>query len=168
MNEKKEEKTTTGAIKDKVKKIKHKEIIIAGLAVIIMLIIYFTTLGGGNSSSKSTKSDTADYCAKMKSQIQTAVNKISGDTDSSVLVNWESGVETIIAYITSENGTSSSSSPQIVNGGPVVLKELYPKANSVVIVCKNGSNAKVKVEITLMISTLLGISTENIEVFNQN
>ncbi|MDR0426902.1 MAG: hypothetical protein LBH24_07025 [Clostridiales bacterium] len=153
-------------VKEKLKAVKHKEVILAVLAVAVMLVIYFTTLArSGGGTSDGAKASASDYCAEMQRRVESAVNAMAGAKESKVIINWESGVEAVIAYAINENQNSTSKTPQIVQGGPVVLKEIYPKALGVIVVCANGDNIRLQIEIKDMISTLLSIEPVRIAVY---
>ena len=156
----------------KLKKIKHIEIIIAIVAVIIMLFIYF----GAKVSSKSEKNaQTAqnavatDYCRQMETNLEEALGGITGVGKLKLVINWESSVESVIAYITNNSGNSSTSTPQIIQGTsggkPIVLKEIYPKALGVIIVCEGGGNVSTKLDIINAVSVLLNITPDKISVY---
>lgn len=161
----------------KIKNIKNIEIIIAVVAVLIMLVIYFAGFFGNNKNNK--KDDLAEffnnysnYCQKMQLEVQEFVSKIEGAGDASVVINWESSVELILAETKNSSPNSNTSSPTIINIGgnsqPIVLKEIYPKAIGVVVVCDGGNNTKVKVNIIMAVSTLLDIPSDKIIVLAKN
>ena len=155
--------------KESLKKLKHKEIIVAVVAVAVMLLIYFSSLDSGKISEETTTVTTTDYCSEVREEIRLVVAKMSGDKKAEVIISWESGVEEIIAYTTSQNGNSINSSPTIVSssgeGKPIVLKEVYPKALGVIVVFDGAENTKLKIEVMNMVSTLLGISPEKVAVY---
>ena len=158
-------------ITSKIKSIKHIEIIIAVIAVIIMLIIYFTTLTptkAKDNSDAQTSAVKADYCTQMKHEITDAVANMCGSSPT-VVISWESSVESVIAYITNSSSSGTSSSPQIITvqgtSSPIILKEIYPKALGVVVICQGGDNVKTKLDIISAVSVLLDITPDKINVF---
>lgn len=157
-----------GKIIAKLKSIKHIEVILAVLAVGVMLVIYFTTFAGGKEEKTQTTDGKTDYCAAMQVELAEAIASIRGAGKTKVLINWESSVEAVIAYVSSVNGNSSSSSPQLVTGSggtkPIVLKEIYPKALGVVIICEGGDNVQVKLDIINAVCVLLDITPDKINV----
>lgn len=155
------------SVLSKIKDLKHKEIIIAVVAVIVMLIIYFSSFGG---SPKATLSaiDTDDYCTRIRQQIESAISRMDGAGKAEVVINWSSGVEIVPAQNTTINGNSTTSQVVQSSGGPIVLKEIYPRAIGVLIVCEGGSNAKIKIDIIMAISTLMDISTDKVLVFGMS
>lgn len=154
----------------KLKNLKHKEILIAVIAVAAMLIIYFTTV---SDTAKSETSDEtrSDYCAAVASEMRKAIAKMSGDENANVVIGWQGGVEAVIAYTKTDGQNSSSAAPSVVQqsggGKPIVLKQIYPEATGAVIVTKNGgSNVKLRLQLKEMAATLLGISPEKVAVYD--
>lgn len=150
---------------EKLKALKHKEIIIAVIAVVVMLFIYFSTFSGEKETKAESKSD---YCERMESSLALAISHIEGAGKADVVINWSSSVEIVTATNTNSNGNSSSS--QVVNGtnGPIIVKEIYPKALGVLIVCEGGNNAKIKVDVVMAVSALMDISAEKVLVLGMN
>lgn len=159
----------------KIKSIKNIEIIVAVIAVVVMLVIYFSTkINIGSSSTNKNDKDSLkqqldNYCTRMEVQLTTTISSIKGAGETKIIINWESSVEIVIAYITSTGSNSSTSAPQVIqnngNSEPIVLKELYPKALGVIIVCQGGNNVSVKLDIINAVSTLLNITPDKICVY---
>ena len=156
----------------KIKSVKHIEIIIAVIAVVIMLIIYFTTLNPtkakNNNDTQINDAVETDYCTQMKHEITAAVANMCGSSPT-VVISWESSVESVIAYITNSSSSGTSSAPQIITvqgtSSPIILKEIYPKALGVVVICQGGDNVKTKLDIISAVSVLLDITPDKIHVF---
>lgn len=151
----------------RLKGVKNIEIIIAAVAVGVMLIIYFSGFVGKKQQDVAPKSY-GDYCERMSAEVEELVSGIGGAGKTKVVINWESSVELILAENESFGANSSTSAPQIITSGgassPIILKEIYPKALGVAVVCEGGGNAKVKVDIIMAVSTLLKIEPEKIIV----
>lgn len=156
---------------EKLKGIKHIEIIIAIIALAIMLGIYFYSSGGDNKN-KETSVAATDYCTKMQSEIEQLISSIKGVGKTKVVISWESSSENVLAQNYSNSGGNVSSYPQLTTGSgstaPIVVQEIYPKAISAVIVCQGGENASIKVNIIMAVSKLLNISTDNVIVYAMN
>lgn len=154
---------------NKIKSIKHIEIILAVIAVVVMVIIYFSTLNFGEKKSGTGEATTtSNYCTQMKEEITGAVANMCGGSPT-VVISWESSVEAVIAYVTSTSGSGSTQTPQIITSqgtsSPIILKEIYPKALGVVVICQGGDNVKTKLDIISAITVLLDITPEKINVF---
>ena len=155
----------------KIRSIKHIEIIAAVIAVAVMLVIYFTTLGGSKTDGKQNVAKTettTDYCSRMKCEITDAVADMCGASPT-VVISWESSVESVIAYVTNSTSNGSSSSPQLITvqgtSSPIILKEIYPKALGVVVICQGGDSVKTKLDVISAVSVLLNIPPDKINVF---
>lgn len=145
---------------------KHKELIIAVVAVVIMLALYFSSFK--QSDNVEAEVVASDYCAQKQQEIQSAVSGIEGVGKTKVVISWESGVEIVTAQNVTINGSSSTTQIVQNSGEPIVVKEIYPKAVGVLIVCEGGNNAKVKVDIIMAIATLMDISTDKVLVFEMS
>ena len=154
------------SIKEWFSKLKHKEVVIAIVAIVVMLCIYFST----KTSVSTTSAVVENYCDKVHGEICNAVIKISGDRNAKIVINWSGSVEK--EYAKSENTSSngSSSTITIVQGSSganaLVVKEKYPQVVGVVVVIKNANEPKIKVEIMQMLMTLFDVNSEKIGVFS--
>lgn len=151
----------------KLKSIKHIEIILALVAVAVMLVIYVSSFAA-KKDVKTAEADEKDYCAEMQTALEETIACIRGAGKTKVLISWESGIEAVTAHIANANGNSMSSSSQLVTDSgvtkPSLLKEIYPKALGVVIVCEGGDNVKVKIDIINAVCVLLDITPDKINV----
>ena len=149
---------------------KHLELVIAVIAVVIMLVLYFSTRAG-SASKTETVADLylSDYCAKTERQLVEALEAMKGVGKVKAVVSWESGVEKVIAYATSNSGNSVTTTPIVIQSqgisSPIVLKELYPKALGVIIICQGGNNIAVKLDVMNAVSALLNISQNKVNVY---
>ncbi len=153
---------------EKLKSIKHIEIIIAVIALAIMLGIYFYSSDKGKNDSDSTE-NLNDYCTEMQRDIEQLITSIKGAGDAKVVISWESSIESVLAQNVTSSGENVSSYPQLSTSsgstGPIVVKQNYPKAISAVIVCQGGENVSVKISIIMAVSKLLNIPADNVLVY---
>ena len=162
-------KVSFDKIKSYFSKVKHKEIIVAIILAIILLVIYFgsTTLTttGNNQPEKND-----DYCARMCNDVLEAVKLMTDSDDCKVIISWEAGVESVIAYTTSSSGNGTTQSPEIItsNGqsSPIVLREEFPTAKSVAVVCPKNTSITTKMNIKYMIATLLNVDVNSVAIYN--
>ena len=148
---------------------KNLEILIALIAVVILLIVYFSSK---ISSGKKEQEDTVQhetYCEKTENSIVSALKSMQGVGKVKIAVNWECGVEKIIAYSTSGNGNNVNTTPTVIqsqgSSSPIILKEVYPKALGVVIICEGGNDIAVKLNVINAVSTLLDIPPNKVNVY---
>lgn len=141
---------TSGKIKktfDKIKSIKHIEIIIAVIAIVVMLIIYFASATSCSDSQKSgiqTNDGEYDYCTRVVNELESKLSLIEGVGEVSVLVNW------------SEIPTSAGEDT------------VYTKPEGVIIICDGGSNISVKLKLISSVASYFGISENKINVLTKN
>lgn len=149
---------------------KHLEIIIAVIAVAVMLILYFSTKFTSASAKTNTEPvSVSDYCERTQSELTAALSAMKGVGKTKVVINWESGVEQVIAYATSTSGDNITTTPTIIqsqgSSSPIVLKELHPKALGVIIICEGGDNVAVKLDVINAVSALLDIAQNKVNVY---
>lgn len=156
----------TDKLKDGLKNLKNKEIIIAAIAVAIMLIVYFVGGSGRSQTAKNDEVTGSDYRTETEAKLRDAIVKLSGDENAEIIVSWESGTESLIAYSTTENQNSTTKTPTVVQGGkPIVLKEIYPKAVGAVVVVKGGGEVKTKLDIINAVVAITQMPPENVAVY---
>lgn len=174
----KKEKKGFGNIKlfQKLKSIKHIEIIIAVILGAIVLLIYFSTFNTSTSSTPYQATSTTEYAAMLESKLENVIKKIEGVGNVSVMVTLSSGPEYV--YATSEeekinenqgSGSSTTSTtitkePVIISGDIVVVKEIMPTVGGIVVVAGGANDTRVKLEIIKAIQALLDVPQANIEV----
>lgn len=155
-----------GKLKEKFKNLKNKEIIIALIAVVVMLIVYFVGGTGKTTETKTASEKSTDYRAEIETELREAIIRLSGDKNVKLIVSWESGTESLIAYSTTENQNSATKTPTVVQGGkPIVLKEIYPKALGAVVVVKDGNEVKLKLDIVNAVVAITNLSPEKVVVY---
>ena len=158
-------------IKNYIKKIKHKEFIAIGVLCVVLIAMYFISIKVPEKSADAIASQSQiGYCESMATDILDAVKLMSNSEQCKVIINWDGGVESVIAYTTSSASNSSTKSPEIINNNgtssPIVLKEEFPHATSVAIVCPSSVDVATKLKIRYMVSTLLDIDINNIAIYS--
>ena len=177
-NEKNEKKKmfVGGKLFQKLKSIKHIEIIIAIILGAIVLLIYLSTFNSSSKKTSTTATSTTEYASMLESKLESIIAKIDGVGNVSVMITLSSGPEYV--YATDEetqtnknesNGTITStsistSSPVIISNEMVVIKEIMPSVGGVVVVAGGAGNTKVKLEIIKAIQALVDVPQANIEV----
>lgn len=166
------------------KKIKTIQIAAAVVLIIVILIIYFSTF---IKPSSDTNTDTgivsaADYCEKTQKDLCEFLSKIKGAGKVTVLINFASTTELVIAYITNINTTTnvaeggkyvessqSSSNPVILTQAgsqvPLIIKEIYPKVNGVIVGAEGATDVKVKLELFDAVRTYFKLNAADVQVY---
>ena len=162
----------------KLKGIKHIEIIFAIILCAIIVVIYLSSLGKNDNRQTSSQNFTSisEYSAFLENKLANVLGNIDGAGNVSAMITFESGTEYVYAQNeesktnsnTSASSTTSTttttSSPYIKNNEGLLIKEILPKISGVVVVCSGAKDTKVKLEIVKAVQALLDVPIANIEV----
>ena len=175
----------------KLKGIKHLNIILLTLLVALILIIWFADFGT-NTNEKQTSTSTSgtntlsDYTTLLETKLSKTLSQIEGAGNVDVMITLDGASQLILAYdtesrtnstdnttasgtSTKSNNTTTNSTPIIItkNGQsePLVLSEIMPNINGVVVVCEGANNIRVKLNILQAVQALLGVNSGQIEIF---
>lgn len=185
------ESKTKNKIKDfieKIKSIKHIEIIIGVIAVALMIVIFAgvgnkqTSSGETNSETLSEEEVTSISVSELEEKLAAVLSDINGVGKSSVLITAKSTGEKITANTvttntsTSQSGsgnvtstTSSTESPIIVNNSgksePYVIKELMPEILGVIVVAEGADSAVTRLAIMRAVQAVLQVSASSVEIY---
>lgn len=151
---------------------KKKTIILAVLGIVgIILVVlgYLAPWKKNNSSDKENLnfSGTMEYIRDIENKIRSMTEKITGDTNVSVIVSTENGTEYV--YVSNENIDGNDISKEYITiknekgtNELVLLKEVYPTITGVSIACPGGDDSSVKRKIIDLVSTAFGLSKNRI------
>ncbi len=151
---------------------KKKTIILAVLGIVgIILVVlgYLAPWKKNNSSDKENlnSSGTMEYIRDIENKIRSMTEKITGDTNVSVIVSTENGTEYV--YVSNENIDGNDISKEYITiknekgtNELVLLKEVYPTITGVSIACPGGDDSSVKRKIIDLVSTAFGLSKNRI------
>lgn len=186
MSEEKEKNKFFSKITEKLKKIKHLDIILTVLFIAIILLIYFSTTGLFNTNDDVEQdtqlntgqvSDFEAYSKDLTSKLEELIGALDGAGQTKVMLYFEEGITTEIAYTTEIKTLSDGTQVEvkspvlITNDGkeePIILQEIMPKPVSIVIVASGAKNTNVKLEIIRLVQAMFELSTSKIEVFAGN
>lgn len=178
MEEKTEKKGLFSNFKffQKLRSIKHIEIVIAVVLAAVVLLIYFSTFKTSSKGETTQTTSVSEYAAMIESKLSNIISKIDGVGNVSVMVTLASGPEYVYARNDEEkinknegNGNSTTSkittsSPIIVSNDAIIVKEIMPEIGGIVVVAKGAESTKVKLEIIKAIQALVDVPQANIEV----
>ena len=151
---------------------KKKTIILAVLGIVgIILVVlgYLAPWKKNNSSDKENlnSSGTMEYIRDIENKIRSMTEKITGDTNVSVIVSTENGTEYV--YVSNENIDGNDISKEYITiknekgtNELVLLKEVSPTITGVSIACPGGDDSSVKRKIIDLVSTAFGLSKNRI------
>jgi stage III sporulation protein AG len=110
----------------------------------------------------------SSYVTNLENRLSETLTQVNGAGKVSVVITVESGMETVLAMKTTEKQTASGleveTTPLIVNGKTVVVKELYPKIVGVLIVAEGADSISVMNKIQQATVSLLDINVNQIEI----
>jgi len=169
---------------DKLKKIKHLDIILTALFVSIILLIYFSTNSSkgitsqsGAQSSIENMTEFEEYSSSLTSKIEEVVSSVKNAGQVKALLNFSDGIKEEIAYTyetktLSDGNVVETKKPVLtkVNGEekPIILQKIMPKPTSVIIVASGAKDTNVKLEILRLLQATFNLSSSNIEIFAGN
>lgn len=172
------------AFLDKLKRIKHLDIILTILFIAIILLIYFSTSAPNNAvqNKENTIAQTQltefdEYAASLTNQLESVISRVDGAGQAKVLLYFKEGIKTEIAYKIEEKTTSDGTVVQtqspilITKQGieePIVLQKIMPKPSSVVVVASGAKDTNVKLNILRLVEATLKLDASSIEIFAGN
>jgi len=144
---------------------KFQTIFIVVAVVIVLLVLLFFNFGKSNSETAYSETD---YVTSLENKLSEVLSKVEGAGKVSVVINVESGMETVLAMKTTTTettyGTETVETPILVNGKTVVLKEMFPKVIGVLIVSEGASSISVMTKLQQATVSLLNINVNQIEI----
>lgn len=171
----------------RIKKIKHIEVIICIVLIAIMLIVYAGWQKSDRVASKEG-SETVSAYAETEKRLATVLSKIEGAGKVECMITYDGTSELITAKTSTQNTvtrednsggsalktvTSDESSTPVmvtVNGEqvPVVLKEINPQIVGVIIVAEGANDVGVRLRLQKAAATVLNIDANKIQIFTMN
>lgn len=168
----------------RLKSVKHIEIIVGVIIIAVLLIIYFnvnedevTKSSKSPSSSESSQSSLTDG---LEEKLADILSEIDGAGDVKVMITYVSTSEQVTAstnnsHTTTTNGTSgqttttttTTSSPIISNSKVIVLQEKMPEVKGVIIVADGAGDVRVRLSLIQATSTVLGVNANSIQIFTR-
>lgn len=153
---------------EKIKNSKKIQIFLVLIIAIFIVILMFS--GSKSVQDTSTLSIEESYVLSLEDRLSKTLSKVQGVGSVSVVITIESGLETIIASKTvteqTSQGTKTETTPILVNGKTVTLKEVYPKIKGVLIVAKGANSLSVINKIHQATTSLLDIDSNKIEILS--
>ncbi|MBO4217425.1 MAG: hypothetical protein J5940_05745 [Clostridia bacterium] len=152
-----------GGIADKLRK-KRGWILIAAGAVLGVALIILGTVSGGRTETPSEAASDA-YVSGIENKIRQMTELVTGSSDVEVAIFVSSSREYVYAS-DADGGRSGYAALQSSDGrsGLVLIKEVYPKIESVAVVCRGGDGAAVQAKLIKLISAATGLSSNRISI----
>ena len=166
---------------------KNLKIIVLIIIFIVALVVFFKLSGEKSSSKTSSVSSSQvyltslEYSQALEQKLEGVLSQVKGAGQVKVMISLDGSPELKYAMDSdtnvsnSSNGitsSTSSESPILVgkNGStsPLILTEILPKVKGVIVVSSGANDISIKLDILNSVSTLLGISTDKINVLKGN
>ena len=165
----------------KIKSVKHIELIVAALLCALLILAYFayTGLSGGTHSETSDgNDDTANKVAEIISQID-GVGKcevlITYDGSESYVIAYDEETVTTVTTDTDDNSSrvvensTTTSSPVIITSDgkqqPLIISSKPAEIDGIVVVAEGGDDVYVKIKIIDALCALLDVDGSKIKVY---
>lgn len=166
---------------------KNLKIIVLVIIFIVALIV-FLKLSGEKSSSRTSSASSnqvyltsLEYSQALEQKLESVLSQVKGAGQVKVMISLDGSPElkyamdsdTKVSNSTNGSTTSTSSESPILVGkngstSPLILTEILPKVKGVIVVSSGANDISIKLDILNSVSTLLGISTDKINVLKGN
>lgn len=175
-------KTKIKSMFEKVRKIKHIEIYLTVFVAIIIAIIYFSLISSNSTQGDSSTNDdnitqefssSMEYVNYLENKLENVLTKVKGAGNVEVAITLEKGFEYIYATEeetkTTSNGTSVTSETVVmVDGQPLLLEEIYPIVQGIVVVSSGVDDISVRLNILSVLQTVIEIDNSKINIICGN
>ncbi len=169
MNEINKKTKLISSFLDKIRSNKKIQYIIFLVFLVIIGAILIFGYKDNDTKSAVISDPINSYVSTLENKLSSVLSKVSGAGKVSVIISIESGMETVLAMQTISKESASGqietqTSPIIINGKTVVIKELYPKVKGVLIVAEGANNISVMTKLQQATMSLLDIEINQIEI----
>ncbi len=151
-----------------------------GLAILlafVLVLCYFLFIRSPSSSTNKDEgqsvitSDAEAYAKNLEDKLEKVLSQVKGAGEVSVLVTLGSGFEYV--YATEEqiketsSGTTTTSTIILVSGEPILVKEIYPEIEGVLVSATGADDISVKVNLITAIQTVIDVANEDITILTR-
>ncbi|MBO5213189.1 MAG: hypothetical protein J6B86_00250 [Clostridia bacterium] len=147
-------------------------IILSVLSLILLLVFFNGNETGGKNTVESTNFQS--YSATLQKELETTLSQMSGVGKCTVFITFSDEGETVYAYdedlSTSEGKTDSDRKYVLISSRSdgLVLKVYSPSVLGIAVICEGGDSARVKSDVTEILSRTLGLTADRIAVKKMN
>ncbi|MCM1043836.1 MAG: hypothetical protein NC350_06525 [Corallococcus sp.] len=154
----------------KIKSVKNIEIILAVILCIVVICLFVGTGLQKSTSSDNTTYSFYEYMSSLENKLINVISAVDGVNCVSVAISYVSGVEKVYAFETkkqvSGGVTTETETIVTVGGEPLIVKEVAPLIQGVVVVADGAKNPIIKMRINEIVVTLLNINSSQVQVFS--
>ena len=167
MSEINEPKSTKQSIFTKIKNTKKLQY---AIIVLLFVIVFLIIIGNGfiKNDTEEKPDSVNKYVQNLEERLEKTLSKVDGAGKVSTVITVNSGMETVLAMETitkdTANGKETTSTPILVNGKTVVLKEKYPEIVGVLIVAEGADSISTICKIQQATIALLDVNINQVEI----
>ena len=152
----------------KIKSSKKIKIICFAILIILFISAFFVQNNTSTTIKQDVNESISTYISSLECKLSQALSKVKGAGQVVVVINVESGRETVLATekITKEtsDGILIEEKPITVNGKTIQIKEKLPQITGVLVVAEGGDKIQIITKIQQAIMSLLDIKLDQIEI----
>jgi stage III sporulation protein AG len=151
-------------------------IVLAGIVGVVLLVLSELLPEENKDEPKPEKisvaSETHNYEAELENRLTELIESISGAGKTKVMLTVDCGDENVYATENKTDNGKNETEYVLVetdgNDSGMLLKVWMPEIRGVAIVCQGADSAKVREEITGVVTAVLGISTNRVNIAKMN
>jgi stage III sporulation protein AG len=151
-------------------------IVLAGIVGVVLLVLSELLPEENKDEPKPEKisvaSETNNYEAELENRLTELIESINGAGKTKVMLTVDCGDENVYATENKTDNGKNETEYVLVetdgNNSGMLLKVWMPEIRGVAIVCQGADSAKVREEITGVVTAVLGISTNRVNIAKMN
>ena len=151
-------------------------IVLAGIVGVVLLVLSELLPEENKDEPKPEKlsvaSETHNYEAELENRLTELIESINGAGKTKVMLTVDCGDENVYATENKTDNGKNETEYVLVetdgNDSGMLLKVWMPEIRGVAIVCQGADSAKVREEITGVVTAVLGISTNRVNIAKMN
>ncbi len=155
-------------IVDKIKK--NKKISYLIVAILILFCFLLLSINFTDENNDVLNDDISLYVLNLENTLSDLLSSIEDAGKVKVAISVKSGKETVLAMKTTVtdtlNGKETVTTPIIINGKTVVVKENFPEISGVLIVAEGANKIMVRNRILQATSSFLDVNANKIEILS--
>lgn len=166
----------------RLKNVKHLEIIVIAIFIIVLGVVFISSSNTKEEASNLNEASLEEYATYLENKLEAVIKQIKGVGSACAMLTFDGRITYEYAKESEEVTTSNSvgggtnskttTNEKVIivtqNGksGPLVVKEIYPNISGVVIVASGAESVEVRLNIISAVETVLGISANKIQVLS--
>jgi len=154
-----------------------KKLLLPCLLLVGLLLVAFGNWSGGSGKVREATAEVwqateQEYLYDLQDRLEAVLSQISGAGEVSVMLTLAGGAQNVLATdekinenVNGENKTTSRDSKVVTTKDkPLVLQELKPKIEGVVVVSAGANNPHISMQLNQAVVALTGVKTHKVVV----